>query len=94
MTLSLAVRDVPSLQEKEYGMVNVPQPPALAFLQKSSMSGSPQTECVQITRSQEHVWVQDSKDPLGPALGFTHEGWSAFLVGVQRDEFDRSGVPA
>ncbi len=95
MTSSLAARDVPSLQEKEYGMVNVPQPPAIASWQKSSMSGDPGAECVQVVlRSREHVWVRDSKNPVGPALGFTREGWAAFLVGVQRDEFDRSGVLA
>ncbi len=74
-------------------MVNVPQPPAIASWQKSSMSGDPDRECVQVVRRREHVWVRDSKNPVGPALGFTREGWAAFLVGVQRDEFDRSGVP-
>lgn len=75
-------------------MVEVPPPPTTAFWQKSSTSGGPDEECVQAVRSQGHVWVRDSKNPLGPALGFTREGWAAFLVGVQRDEFDRSGVPA
>ncbi|MGH3771800.1 MAG: DUF397 domain-containing protein [Pseudonocardiaceae bacterium] len=50
-------------------------------------------DCAEVTRTHEYVWVRDSKNPLGPALGFTSEGWAAFLVGVRHDEFDRSGVP-
>lgn len=92
MTSSLAARDVPSPQKKEYGMVEVPPPPATASWQKSS--ATKEQECLEVIRSQGHVWVRDSKNQLGPALGLTREGWAAFLVGVQRDEFDRSGVPA
>ncbi|MGH3888158.1 MAG: DUF397 domain-containing protein [Pseudonocardiaceae bacterium] len=94
MTSSLAARDVPSPQQKEYGMVEVPPPHATASWQKSSASSPDTIDCAEVARSQEHVWVRDSKNPLGPALGFTREGWAAFVVGVQRDEFDRSGVPA
>lgn len=92
MASSLAARDVPSPQEKEYGMVEVPPPPATVSWQKSS--ATERDLCLEVTRAHEHVWVRDSKNPLGPALGVTREGWAAFLVGVQRDEFDRSGVPA
>ncbi len=73
-------------------MVEVPPPPTTASWQKSS--ATKEGACVQITRTHEHVWVRDSKNPLGSVLGFTREGWAAFVVGVQRDEFDRSGVPA
>lgn len=89
MTFSLAARDVPSPQEKEYGTGEVPQPPATVYWQKSSASGAGGA-CVQITGTDAYVWVRDSKNPLGPFLGFTRDGWAAFLVGVQRDEFDRS----
>jgi hypothetical protein len=75
-------------------MVEVPPPPATASWQKSSASDPDDVDCAEVTRTHEHVWVRDSKNPLGPALGLTREGWAAFLVGVQRDEFDRSGVPA
>ena len=92
MTLSLAVRDVPSPQKKEYGMVEMPPPPAPASWQKSS--ATEEQNCVQITRTHEHVWVRDSKNPLGLMLGFPSEGWAAFVIGVQRDEFDHSGVSA
>ena len=95
MTLLRATRDVPSPQEKEYGIVEVPPPPTAASWRKSSVSGDPDDiDCAEVTGTHEHVWVRDSKNSLGPALGFTREGWAAFLVGVQRDEFDRSGVPA
>ncbi|MGH3853462.1 MAG: DUF397 domain-containing protein [Pseudonocardiaceae bacterium] len=87
MTSSLAARDVPSPREKEYGMVEVPPPPITAFWRKSSTSASPHGDCVQVTPTQGHVWVRDSKNPLGPALGLTREGWSAFLGSVRRDEF-------
>ena len=94
MTSSLAAREVPSPQEKEYGMVEVPPPPTTASWQKSSTSADGDYDCVQVIRSQGHVWVRDSKNPRGPVLRFTRDAWAAFLVGVQRNEFDRSGVPA
>ena len=72
-------------------MVEVPPPPATASWQKSSASSPDDIDCTEVTRTREHAWVRDSKNPLGPALGFTREGWAAFLIGVQRDEFDRSG---
>ncbi len=80
-------------QEKEYGMVEVPEPPSAASWQKSSAS-APTGECVEVARIHEHVWVRDSKTPLGPVLGFTREEWAVFLVGVQCSEFDRLGVSA
>ncbi|MGH3909446.1 MAG: DUF397 domain-containing protein [Pseudonocardiaceae bacterium] len=89
MTFSFAARDVPSPQEREYGLGEVQQPPATACWRKSSASGA-NYDCVQVTRTDEHIWVRDSKNPLGPFLGFTRDGWRAFLAGVQRDEFDRS----
>lgn len=72
-------------------MVEVPPPPITASWQKSSATN---IECLETTSTQGHVWVRDSKNPFGPALGFTRGGWSAFLTGVQRDEFTRSGAPA
>jgi hypothetical protein len=92
MTSLLATRDVPYPDKKEYGMVETSPPPDTTSWQKSSASGA--NACVQVIRTHEYVWVRDSKNRLGPALGFTREGWAAFLVGVQRDEFDRAGVPA
>lgn len=94
MAWSLTARGVPSLQEKEYGMGNVPQPPAKASWQKSNASGDKDEECVEMVGTQWYVWVRDSKNPLGPTLGFSRDAWSVFLVGVQCDEFDHSRVPA
>ncbi|MDT0546946.1 MULTISPECIES: DUF397 domain-containing protein [Streptomyces] len=33
------------------------------------------------------VPVRDSKDPNGPALVFSADGWSSFVSAVQREEF-------
>ncbi|MDQ3886817.1 MAG: DUF397 domain-containing protein [Actinomycetota bacterium] len=77
------------MQGKEYGVVEVPPPPAAGFWQKSGVSEA--AECVEILHIRQHVWVRDSKDPLGPALGFTREEWTVFLVGVQRSEFNLPG---
>lgn len=94
MTSALAARDVLSPQEKKYGMVEVPLLPATASWQKSRACNPDAANCLETTSTQGHVWVRDSKNPFGPALGFTREGWSAFLTGVQRDEFTRPGAPA
>jgi hypothetical protein len=75
-------------------MVEVPPPPATASWQKSRATVRVGTDCLEVTSIQEHVWVRDSKNPLGPVLGFSRESWSAFLAGVRRDEFTRSGAPA
>jgi len=82
----LAARDVPS-RKKEYSVVDVPPPPATASWKKSSTSGGSGGACVEVARIHEHVWVRDSKNPRGPALGFTHDEWAVFLVVVQRGEF-------
>lgn len=66
-------------------MTNVPPPPTSATWHKSTASDS--TGCVEVTRSDEHIWVRDSKDPSGGMLGFTRREWSAFLIGVDRGEF-------
>lgn len=91
MTWSLVAKDVPSSRSKENGLVPVP-PSARASWQKSRLSNDADGACVEIARTQETVWIRDSKDPLGSVLGFTREGWAAFIVGVQRREFDRSVV--
>ena len=73
-------------------MVEVPPPPTTASWQKSS--ATERDHCLEATWTYEHVWVRDSKNRLGVALRFTREGWAAFLVGVQRDEFGRSRGPS
>ncbi len=72
-------------------MVDMPHPATVSW-QKSSASGG--GACVEVARTHEHVWVRDSKNPLGPGLGLTREEWTVFIVGVQRGEFDRPGASA
>lgn len=55
---------------------------------KSSYSGA-NGNCVEVARFQERALaVRDSKDPSGPVLNFSAEGWSAFLRGVKGGDFD------
>lgn len=70
-------------------MVQVPISPATGCWRTSSRSG--EGSCVQVTGTPEYVWVRDSKNTLGPVLGFTREEWTAFLAGVQHGELDHPG---
>lgn len=72
-------------------MVDVPTPPLTASWRKSGMSHG-DGECVQVAPEPGHVWVRDSKDPQGPALRFTREGWMVFLAGIQGGDFDHREV--
>jgi ABC-type amino acid transport substrate-binding protein len=56
---------------------------------KSSYSSSNGGNCVEVARNLPRiVAVRDSKDPQGPALVFTPQGWQAFLASAQAGEFD------
>ena len=48
-------------------------------------------QCIEVAAnlvaSRGVVPVRDSKDPNGPALVFSADGWSSFVSAVQRDEF-------
>lgn len=68
-------------------------PPSAPSWRVSSASGA-SGECVQVVLSGEYVWVRDSKDPRGLILELTSEAWTAFLGGVQCDEFLRHALPA
>lgn len=58
-----------------------------AIWRKSSRSGS--GNCVEVARNLPGVVaVRDSKDPAGPALAFTPEGWAAFTGSVRAGDFD------
>jgi Domain of unknown function (DUF397) len=67
-------------------VVEVPPPPATVSWHKSKASGS--SNCVEVARTREYVWVRDSNRPDGPVVGFTRQDWAAFLVGVRHGEFD------
>jgi hypothetical protein len=56
--------------------------------QKSSFSGGPSTNCVEVAElGGGWTAVRDSKDRGGPALVFTPGEWAAFLQGVHAGEF-------
>jgi hypothetical protein len=45
--------------------------------------------CVEVARNLPGiVAVRDSKNPAGPALGFSPQEWTAFTGGVKAGEFD------
>jgi hypothetical protein len=56
---------------------------------KSTYSSPNGGNCVEVARNLPGiVAVRDSKDPQGPALAFTPEGWRAFLDSAQNGHFD------
>jgi hypothetical protein len=54
---------------------------------KSSRSGS-QGACTEVRDRGDAVEVRDSKDPHGPVLTFTPDGWAVFIEGIKRGDFD------
>ncbi|WP_030259931.1 MULTISPECIES: DUF397 domain-containing protein [Streptomyces] len=45
-------------------------------------------ECIEVADGITGIVpVRDSKDPSGPALKFTSEGWQAFVAGIRAGEF-------
>ncbi|MGC0314436.1 DUF397 domain-containing protein [Kitasatospora acidiphila] len=55
---------------------------------KSTYSGNG-GNCLEIAANTPAVMlVRDSKDPKGPALTFTTEGFTAFVQGVKNGSFD------
>ncbi|MBH5335353.1 DUF397 domain-containing protein [Streptomyces pactum] len=64
-----------------------PGPSAFTDWFKSSYSGGSNGDCLEVARGCAGVPVRDSKNPTGPALVFSAEGWSAFVSAVKRGEF-------
>lgn len=59
-----------------------------AVWRKSTRSNGME-QCVEVADNLSGVVaVRDSKDPLGPALRFTPDGWSAFVADVRTGRFD------
>jgi hypothetical protein len=55
---------------------------------KSARSGA-QGQCVEVARLRAgDVAVRNSRDRSGPALVFTHDEMTAFVLGVKDGEFD------
>jgi hypothetical protein len=56
---------------------------------KKSTYSNPSGNCVELTRLPEgDVALRNSRDPEGPALVYTREEISAFLLGAKDGEFD------
>jgi Domain of unknown function (DUF397) len=55
---------------------------------KSSYSNGDGGECVEVAEGHAGIVpVRDSKDPHGPALVFSTDGWAAFVTAVKGGEF-------
>ncbi|MFG1878154.1 DUF397 domain-containing protein [Sphaerisporangium sp. NPDC049003] len=52
---------------------------------KSTRSQGTSNNCVEVAWLAAGVAVRDSKN-LGPALGFTQDGWAAFIGGIKAGE--------
>jgi len=46
---------------------------------KSTFSGEPDNECVEVSFNSNAVGLRDSKNTGGPVLAFNHGEWAAFL---------------
>jgi hypothetical protein len=46
---------------------------------KSSHSGDPNGDCVEVALCQIQAAVRDSKNAIGPQLGFPSEAWRSFV---------------
>ncbi|WP_079086457.1 DUF397 domain-containing protein [Streptomyces silvensis] len=51
---------------------------------KSSYSGSPDNECVELAVTPDGPWVRDSKQPDGPIATFSAEAWGTFVQRFRR----------
>ncbi len=56
---------------------------------RKSTRSSGNGNCVEFADLGDAVAVRDTKDRTGPTLQFTAAGWSAFVAGTKRGEFDR-----
>ncbi|MEV7780652.1 DUF397 domain-containing protein [Kitasatospora sp. NPDC088351] len=55
---------------------------------KSTYSGGEGGNCIEVADGVPNtVPVRDSKDPAGPALAFTADGWQAFVAGIRAGDF-------
>jgi len=54
----------------------------------SEMSGDKHGDCVEIMRTDNKIFVRDSKNKDLNTLEFTSSEWKAFIQGVKNKEFD------
>jgi len=55
---------------------------------RKSSESTASDSCVEVGFLNDRVIVRDSKHRDGPELEFSHEEWSAFLVGIAKGEFN------
>ncbi|RCV55973.1 DUF397 domain-containing protein [Marinitenerispora sediminis] len=53
---------------------------------KSSYSGNPRQECVEVRETPTTALVRDTQNRRAGHLAFSIPEWSAFIVSVKRDE--------
>jgi Domain of unknown function (DUF397) len=61
---------------------------ARANWRKSSYSSGNGGDCVESASSAAGVLVRDSKDPHGPVLALTPQGWQAFTGQIKAGAFN------
>ncbi|WP_406144383.1 DUF397 domain-containing protein [Streptomyces sp. NBC_01012] len=63
--------------------------PSAVNWRKSSYSNSDGGQCLEVSDALIGVVpVRDSKNPHGPALTFTADGWASFVAAVRRGAVD------
>jgi hypothetical protein len=45
-------------------------------------------DCVEVGPADSYVFVRDSKNPGGAALGYSTDAWRSFLVSAKQGKFD------
>ncbi|MFJ9840085.1 DUF397 domain-containing protein [Kitasatospora sp. NPDC101155] len=69
-------------------MTHFPVASALPVQWKKAIASNPNDNCVEVADGiTDIVPVRDSKDPHGPALGFTPGAWRSFIAGIRSDDF-------
>jgi hypothetical protein len=70
--------------------MNTPDDLANAHWIKSSYS-SGEGQCVEVAPLPDTVAARDTKNPTGPVLLFTADGWAGFIRGVNANELRSIG---
>ncbi|WP_432039716.1 DUF397 domain-containing protein [Streptomyces cucumeris] len=61
----------------------IPDASTLTGWRKSSYSGGGNGDCLEVADGHPRIPVRDSKNPNGPALVFSANGWSSFVSAVK-----------
>ncbi|MFD7449449.1 DUF397 domain-containing protein [Kitasatospora sp. NPDC059827] len=69
-------------------MTHFPVASALPIQWRKASASNPNDDCVEVADAiTDIVPVRDSKDPHGPALAFSPDGWQSFIAGIRSDDF-------